>query len=183
MGKHLLPKPSQKRYAYLSVLERTTKWKAVLLLDEADVFLEARSTHDLERNKLVSIFLRVLEYYEGFLFLTSNRVEDIDTAFESRIHLSLQYEHLSVESRIQVWKTFLGAAGDKFSEEQLSSLAQIQLNGRQIKNIVKTSLLLATSKDNPLGFRDVDVVTSLRAANLGIPTKAKEIACCHRCDA
>ena len=49
------------------------RWEAVLLLDEADVFLEARSTHDLERNKLVSIFLRVLEYYEGILFLTTNR--------------------------------------------------------------------------------------------------------------
>lgn len=50
------------------VLELTAKWNAVLLLDEADVFLEARSAHDLERNKLVSIFLRILEYYEGTLF-------------------------------------------------------------------------------------------------------------------
>lgn len=43
------------------ILEMTTKWKAVLLLDEADVYLEKRSTKDLERNKLVSIFLRLLE--------------------------------------------------------------------------------------------------------------------------
>ncbi len=37
-----------------NVLEMTSKWNAVLLLDEADVFLEQRSAHDLERNKLVS---------------------------------------------------------------------------------------------------------------------------------
>lgn len=37
-----------------NVLEMSTKWNAVLLLDEADVFLEQRSAHDLERNKLVS---------------------------------------------------------------------------------------------------------------------------------
>ena len=37
-----------------NVLEMCTKWNAVLLLDEADVFLEQRSAHDLERNKLVS---------------------------------------------------------------------------------------------------------------------------------
>ena len=37
-----------------NVLEMCTKWGAVLLLDEADVFLEQRTTHDLERNKLVS---------------------------------------------------------------------------------------------------------------------------------
>lgn len=44
-----------------NILEMNTKWNAVLLLDEADVFLEARGAHDLERNKLVSIFLRLLE--------------------------------------------------------------------------------------------------------------------------
>ena len=49
------------------ILEMCSRWNAVLLLDEADVFLEQRSLHELERNKLVSIFLRVLEYYEGKL--------------------------------------------------------------------------------------------------------------------
>jgi len=34
-------------------LEVATKWKAILLLDEADVFLEPRSTHSLERNRLI----------------------------------------------------------------------------------------------------------------------------------
>lgn len=47
------------------IFEMCSRWNAVLLLDEADVFLEQRSMHDLQRNKLVSIFLRVLEYYEG----------------------------------------------------------------------------------------------------------------------
>jgi AAA+ superfamily predicted ATPase len=43
------------------ILEMCSRWNAVLLLDEADAFLEQRSLHELERNKLVSIFLRVLE--------------------------------------------------------------------------------------------------------------------------
>jgi SpoVK/Ycf46/Vps4 family AAA+-type ATPase len=63
------------------ILRIVPKWGAVLL-DEADVFMEARSSADLERNELVSIFLRVLEYYEGILFLTTNRAEHIDPAFE-----------------------------------------------------------------------------------------------------
>ena len=49
-------------------------WKCVVLLDEAEVFLERRSFANLERNALVSVFLRVLEYYDGILLLTSNRV-------------------------------------------------------------------------------------------------------------
>lgn len=36
------------------VLELVTKWRAVLLIDEADVFLERRSSHDLARNAMVS---------------------------------------------------------------------------------------------------------------------------------
>jgi hypothetical protein len=147
----------------------TTKWKAVLLLDEADVYLEARSTHDLERNKLVSVFLRILEYYEGFLFLTSNRVDNIDAAFESRIHLSLMYHGLSFESRRQVWITF--TKGQGFSDEQIDALALMELNGRQIKNILKTAQLLATSKDSPLNFGHVQTITKLRAANACVPLK------------
>jgi SpoVK/Ycf46/Vps4 family AAA+-type ATPase len=46
------------------ILRMVPKWGAVLLLDEADVFMEARDATDLARNELVSIFLRMLEYYE-----------------------------------------------------------------------------------------------------------------------
>lgn len=163
--------PHEVESSLQNILKMTTKWKAVLLLDEADVFLEARSTHDLERNKLVSIFLRILEYYEGLLFLTSNRVDNIDAAFESRIHLSLIYGNLSLESRRQIWMTFLGG-NQSFTEEQIDALAQIELNGRQIKNILKTAQLLATSKNEPLQFKYVQTITELRAANACIPLKS-----------
>ena len=46
------------------ILKLIPKWGAVLLLDEADVFMEARDSTNLDRNELVSIFLRILEYYE-----------------------------------------------------------------------------------------------------------------------
>jgi hypothetical protein len=149
----------------------TTRWKAVLLLDEADVYLQAHSANDLERNKLVSIFLRVLEYYEGFLYLTSNRIDTVDAAFESRIHLSLHYHGLSLESRRSVWATFL--KNQALTEEQIDALAQIELNGRQIKNILKTAQLLATSKNAPLDFGHVQIITKLRAANAIVHLKGK----------
>jgi len=53
-------------------LDLASTWNAVLLIDEADIFLERRSLYDMERNSLVSIFLRVLEYYSGILFMTTN---------------------------------------------------------------------------------------------------------------
>ena len=92
------------------VLEMVAKWNAVLLLDECDVFLEVRSADDLDRNKIVSIFLRTLEYYEGILFLTTNRVEHMDPAFASRIHVSLEYPALDAAARAAVWAQLFALA-------------------------------------------------------------------------
>jgi ATPase family associated with various cellular activities (AAA) len=159
--------PSQVESALSNILEMNTKWNAVLLLDEADVFLEARSAHDLERNKLVSIFLRLLEYYEGILFLTTNRVENIDAAFESRIHLSLEYDELDEPSRKHVWNTFLKRASNvgNFEEAEVDTLAKQEMNGRQIKNVLKTAQLLASKQEAPLEFKHVQTVMKLRAKN------------------
>ena len=66
------------------ILQLSHRWSAVLLLDEADVFLQERDTKDVARNALVSIFLRQLEYFQGILILTTNRLNDCDPAFESK---------------------------------------------------------------------------------------------------
>lgn len=83
--------PSEVESSLKNVFRLAHLWDCVLLLDEADVFLSQRSKDDMKRNALVSVFLRVLEYYNGLLFLTTNRVGTIDEAFKSRIHLSLYY--------------------------------------------------------------------------------------------
>lgn len=80
--------------ALRKALDIAKTFQAVLLLDEADVFLEKRTPHDVNRNALVSIFLRLLEYYRGVLFLTTNRIEEFDDAFHSRIHIALRFASL-----------------------------------------------------------------------------------------
>lgn len=86
--------PNEVEMSLKNVFRLAHLWDCVLLLDEADVFLSQRSKHDMKRNALVSVFLRVLEYYNGLLFLTTNRVGTIDEAFKSRIHISLYYPPL-----------------------------------------------------------------------------------------
>lgn len=46
---------------------------AIVLIDEADVFMEERSVHDLQRNAIVAVFLRHLEYVAR-VFLLRNPV-------------------------------------------------------------------------------------------------------------
>ncbi|KAF2760114.1 ATPase [Pseudovirgaria hyperparasitica] len=148
-----------------SVLDMVGRWNAILLIDECDVFLEARSVHDLERNRVVSIFLRTLEYYQGILFMTTNRVKEIDQAFQSRIHVSIEYPALTKDSRRQIWSNFLrkseSLAG--FSDHDLDELATADLNGRQIKNVLKTSQLLASRRKEKLSRKFVDTVLKVES--------------------
>jgi AAA+ superfamily predicted ATPase len=90
-----------------SVFMLGNRWGCAVLLDAADVFLEERSFANLERNALVSAFLRVLEYYDGILILTSNRVGTFDAAFRSRIQLAIPYPCLLKAQRRQIWNTFI----------------------------------------------------------------------------
>lgn len=150
-----------------TALEKCTKWNAILLLDEADVFLEKRELNSLKRNELVSIFLRQLEYYEGMMFLTTNRVNTIDPAFESRIDVSINYPDLTEELRFQIWTKFLSRmertkSGLDLTEADLRPLAQLDLNGRQIKSTVKTAQLLANSKTEKLSVAHLTAVLRLQ---------------------
>lgn len=150
-----------------TILEMVAKWNAVLLLDECDVFLEARSAHDLERNKIVSIFLRTLEYYEGILFLTTNRVKNMDPAFQSRIHISMEYPDLDKAARTQVWKNFLDRGiKHELSAAEIEKLADVEINGRQIKNVLKTGQLLACHKGVPLRYTHLRTVLNVERNQL-----------------
>jgi len=154
------------------ILDLASTWKAVLLIDEADVFLERRSLNDMERNSLVSIFLRTLEYYSGILFMTTNRVRTFDDAFKSRIHVPLKYDDLPHSSRVTIWKNFLdkvrqtdpaaeGGIEVDVDASGYQKLAESPLNGRQIKNVVRTAKSLAGYRGGKL-----DVEALLRVVEI-----------------
>ncbi|KAK4454128.1 P-loop containing nucleoside triphosphate hydrolase protein [Podospora aff. communis PSN243] len=129
------------------------RWQALVLLDEADIYLEQRKSKNLTHNGLVSVFLRVLEYYQGILFLTTNRINSFDRAFMSRIHLALHYPPLTHHSRRELWYLFLKRASPDSAESlrqagALDKFANENLNGRQIKNLVRTASALAFSSDS-----------------------------------
>lgn len=153
------------------ILDIAHSWGAVLLLDEADVFLEKRTIQDIHRNALVSIFLRLLEYFQGILFLTTNRVETFDDAFQSRIHVALRYGELTVKAKRSVWKMFLEKVKEKdglevvaFNEEDYTKLSKHNLNGRQIKNAVRTAQALAVNEGKPLDMGHIAKVLDVAQA-------------------
>lgn len=175
--------------------KRADKWGAVLLLDEADVFLMKRDWKDTHRNAMISsrsyatppvfiscfppgpalrfgitnqcawaetVFLRTLEYYQGILFLTTNRVGVIDEVFKSRIHVSLRYSKVKLKSTLEIWKSTLKRIERdnerqdikvEFDQDELLEFAEENFeahattdgstwNGRQIRNAFQTAIAL-----------------------------------------
>ncbi|KAF7956546.1 hypothetical protein EAE96_003881 [Botrytis aclada] len=136
------------------------RWGCILLIDEADIFLAERNRHDFLRNALVAVFLRVLGYYAGILFLTTNRVGAFDEAFTSRIHVSLYYPQLDWNSTLEIFKMNMQRVKDRFvkrnrnfkiDEADIGAFARSYFdanregrwNGRQIRNAFQTALALA----------------------------------------
>jgi hypothetical protein len=74
----------------------------ILLLDKADVFLEECAPKDIAYNSLVSVFLRTMEYCQGIMLLTTNRVTEFDPAALSRIHLKVKYDDLKSDAKSEV---------------------------------------------------------------------------------
>jgi ATPase family associated with various cellular activities (AAA) len=111
-------------------LRTAEKWDSIVLLDEADIFLEQRGRMDIFRNAMVGVFLRLLEYHNSPMFLTTNRVFAFDPAIRSRISIAIKYHPLKRSARRQVWEQLLDMARASISPEDLYELSMSPVNGR-----------------------------------------------------
>ncbi|KAK8071381.1 AAA family [Apiospora hydei] len=141
------------------------KWNAMLLLDEADVFLSARKNSDVARNGFVSVFLRTMEWFQGIMLMTTNREQDFDEAFKSRIHLSIPYSLPGHDARKEIWKNIVREqqVEHDLTSESFDRLSEdTQMNGRQIKNLVRVAIALSQSKGINLSERMIRHAQQLR---------------------
>jgi AAA+ superfamily predicted ATPase len=111
----------------------------------------------------------MLEYYKGILFLTTNRLETMDPAFQSRIHVAIEYKPFDPVVRRQVWENFITRLDErevrakKELHEHLDDISEWELNGRQIRNVIGIAETLALSKERRRGaltYRDVESVAN-----------------------
>jgi len=113
------------------------------------------------------VFLRILEYYDGILILTSNRVGIFDEAFKSRIQVSLHYEDHTASARKAIWRNFINILESSSSnanigelEDHLDELAQEEMNGRQIRNAMTTARQLALHQKERLDWTHLEQALS-----------------------
>lgn len=98
--------------------------------------------------------------------MTTNRVNNIDPAFKSRIHLSVDYKDLDKSAKEKIWKNLLSLGEGHEQNHQITNvevgrLADSNTNGRKIKNVLKTANLLASHKGELLKFEHIRTVMSV----------------------
>jgi SpoVK/Ycf46/Vps4 family AAA+-type ATPase len=124
--------------ALKEILTRAQRWGAVMLIDEADVYIKRRDDN-IAMNAVVGVFLRVLEYFNGLLFLTTNRVDDIDEAIVSRCIALIKYYPPDDDARRRIWNVmaeqFDLVLGAGLVDELVATFPAA--TGRDIKGLAK----------------------------------------------
>lgn len=130
-----------------TILKRAARWKAVLLIDEADVYIRKRQ-NDLNHNAVVAGFLRTLEYFSGLLFMTTNLPDDVDDAIISRCIAIIAYDTPSPEDSRRIWGVLSKTLGVNAEENLLDELAVTYqgASGRDIKELLKLCYRYAKNK-------------------------------------
>jgi SpoVK/Ycf46/Vps4 family AAA+-type ATPase len=108
----------------------------------------------------VEVFLRLIEYYGGILFLTTNRADEFDEAFQSRIHLSIGYHPLTPARRTAIWRNLLSdVQHEEWDETKWEKFGnEYEINGREIKNLIRTAVAIANFKKQALGEEHIRYV-------------------------
>jgi AAA+ superfamily predicted ATPase len=124
-----------------------TAGNAILLLDEADVYVAARGS-DMQQNAIVGVFLRVLEYYQGVLFMTTNRADLVDDAIVSRCVARIDYQVPTKEEQARIWRILAETAGVKLTQGLVDAIGERYpgLSGRDVKQLLKLSSMVARAR-------------------------------------
>ncbi|KAL9026509.1 MAG: hypothetical protein Q9196_004835 [Gyalolechia fulgens] len=143
-------------------------WDALILIDEADIFLTWRQHDTLHQNVLVETFLRTIESFSGLLFLTTNRIGQLDLAINSRIDVAIHFKEFDFESQKKLWLYYFGIINKIWMDDQSGVyikttvmdkfladdwVKENSLSGREIRNAFKQSIKIARCESSIQGGR------------------------------
>ena len=149
-----------------------TKSEPVLLLNEADQFLSARTTEggsgaDKMHNQMQNIFLEQIEKFNGVLIATTNLLETIDGAFSRRFDYKIEFEKPTQQQRVLLWQKLLPETAVYEENFSIEELAKHNLSGGQIKLVLKNCALRVAVKDEPI-FCMEDFISAIKREKAGV---------------
>ena len=146
-------------------LSEKTKSEPILLLNEADQFLGARSSgnitgSDQMHNQMQNIFLEQIEKFRGMLIATTNLLENIDKAFSRRFDYKIEFKKPDEKQRLELWKKMLPVDAPYAKDLNIEELAKYSLTGGQINLIVKNTAYKIAVQEKPL-FTQKDFIDEI----------------------
>ncbi|NUQ73851.1 MAG: ATP-binding protein [Polyangiaceae bacterium] len=153
----------------------------VLLLDEGDSLLTQRTavhtSNDRYANLETNYLLQRIESFEGILIVTTNAGDLIDSAFQRRMDVVIDFRAPEAAERLRIWQLHLpdGHAVDAALLRDLS--ARCALSGGQIKNAVLHASLLALSEGRAIATAHVEAAVQREYKKTGgvYPLKRRAI--------
>ena len=139
----------------VTALDFVAKWKAVLLLDDVDAFVETRRYCDGQYKNLVPVYQRILEYYDSVLFLNTNLSGGIDNAFESRVHRSSQYHGPDMDT----------TQPERRTDGDIKKVVETSKTYGRVADVFKEAQHLAMEQKTPLALEHIRSVTQSRTAD------------------
>ncbi len=130
--------PEKMEERFKVIFARAERWKAVLLIDECDIYVHERGT-DIQQNAIVGTILRTFEYFNGLMFLTTNRDVVIDDAVISRCAAVIRYEYPTDEDAHKLFSIFADLFEMALPDNILAEFRKQhpRLSGRSIKNVLR----------------------------------------------
>ena len=146
---------------FRSILNLGSRWNAVVLLDEADVYIAERGS-DLAQNSIVASFLRILEQHTATVFMTTNRTGNVDDAVLSRCLARITYEPPDKESQRRIWSVMADLNGVDLAKCEIDEIVSRHgsMTGRDIKQALKLGALWAEGHGGRVAPETIDFVTS-----------------------
>ncbi len=122
----------------------------ILLFDEGDALFGRRtgvqSSNDRYANLETSFLLQRIEAYEGILLITTNLAAQIDSAFQRRIDVVVDFPLPGAQERLAILRLHL-PAGHRVRGSLLEEIAhRCALSGGQIRNAVLHASLVALAE-------------------------------------
>ena len=141
-------------------IKRASRWDAIMLIDEADVYVHERG-NDLNQNAIVGVFLRVLEYHTATMFLTTNRPDLVDDAVASRCVARIDYKPPTIDNQKKIWKILSKVANISISDQVINSFVDENhiFSGRDIKNILKLANLQSIATQEPITAKTIKYIS------------------------
>jgi SpoVK/Ycf46/Vps4 family AAA+-type ATPase len=166
------------------IFSQAEELDVMLLLDEGDALLTQRTgvqtANDRYANLETNYLLQRIESFTGILIVTTNAGDRIDSAFQRRMDVVIDFRPPDVAERWNIWQTHLPASHgvDQALLSEISS--RCEFTGGQIRNAVLHASLLALSNGGRItsSYLTAAVQREYRKAGAACPLRRQALAGC-----